>query len=85
MKAILTFALVLFFGGISIAQQSNNNQKVDTFQAEAVLILENTETSSSKQANVSNQQSIARLYRYKNTRVKKALFFTTKKDKPKLA
>ncbi len=85
MKAILTFALILFFGGISMAQQSNNDQKVDTFQVEVVQFLENSEESSSEQVNVSKKQSIARLYRFKNSRVKKALFFTTKKDKPKLA
>ncbi|UWX55915.1 hypothetical protein NYZ99_05910 [Maribacter litopenaei] len=85
MKAILTLSLVLFFGGISLAQDAKVNQKVDAVQADVLLIENNFETENVTIFGEGKQTGIARLYRYKNSRVKSALFFTTKKDKPKLA
>lgn len=85
MKAILTFTLILFLGGISLAQDAKFNQRVDTVQGEVLLIESNMETEKTKFLGEGNQNGISRLYRYKNSRVKSALFFTTKKDKPKLA
>ena len=38
-----------------------------------------------KEVKIDTEKSVARLYKFKNSRVKKALAFTTKKDKPKLA
>ncbi|TLF45780.1 hypothetical protein [Maribacter aurantiacus] len=85
MKAILTFSLVLFFGGISLAQDANINQKVATLQEDVVLVASHLETKNVKGLDMKGQTGIARLYRYKNSRVKSALFFTTKNNKPKLA
>lgn len=85
MKAILTFFLVLFFGGVSLAQDAKVNQKVDALQ-EGVFLIENSMETENKDTIVGNNHTgVARLYRYKNSRVKSALFFKTKKDKPKLA
>lgn len=85
MKAILTFFLVLFFGGISLAQDANSNQKVATLQQDIVLVESHLETENLKGLDTKGQTGFARLYRYKNSRVKSALFFTTKNNRPKLA
>jgi hypothetical protein len=38
-----------------------------------------------KEASLKSTNEVARLYKYKNSRVKKALSFTTKKNKAKMA
>ena len=85
MKAILTFSLILFFGGISLAQDAKVNQKLDTLQEGVVLVKTHLDTENVNVLGTKGQAGIVRLYRYKNSRVKSALFFTTKNDKPKLA
>ncbi|ASV29040.1 hypothetical protein [Maribacter cobaltidurans] len=85
MKAILTFSLVLFFGGMSMAQNVKKNDKVDTLQENVILTDNSLDTENIEILVGEKQTEVARLYRYKNSRVKSALFFKTKKDKPKLA
>ena len=84
MKAILTFSLILFFGGMSMAQNVKNNYKVDTLRENVILTDSSLETENIETLGREKQMEVARLYRYKNSRVKSALFFKTKKDKPKL-
>ena len=84
MKAILTFSLILFFGGISMAQNVKSNDKVDTLRENVILTDSSLDTENIETLGGEKQMEVARLYRYKNSRVKSALFFKTKKDKPKL-
>ncbi|RRQ47506.1 hypothetical protein DZC72_17365 [Maribacter algicola] len=85
MKAILTLSLVLFFGGTSLAQDGKVNVKVATLQESVILIDSTVQTDTMDVIGKEGQTGIARLYRHKNSRVKSALFFTTKNDTPKLA
>lgn len=75
MKAILTIIFILFIGLAAQAQNKTSEVKVDTEKAEIVMV--------TKIAQEDN--AIARLYRRPNSRVKKALNFTTKRNRAKLA
>ena len=75
MKTIVTIIFILF---ISFAAQAQNNTpevKVETVKTEIVTVTKITQ----------EDNAIARLYRRPNSRVKKALNFTTKRNRAKLA
>lgn len=76
MKAVLTIIATLFIGTLAMAQ---DNVKVETVTAPVVLNVEIADTVS-----VDGEQ-VARLYRRPNARVNKALSFTTKRNRSKLA
>lgn len=78
MKAILTTIAVIFFGTLTMAQSVSNETKVETVAFSVTLDIE-IDTDSKKEIKV------ARLYRYKNSRIKKALSFRTKRNRAKLA
>ena len=75
MKAIITIVFVLFIG-IAAQAQKAQEAKVETIQMEMVAIAE---------IDVNKKQigstEVARLYRRPNARVKKALSFSTKRDR----
>ena len=75
MKAIVTIIFILFIGLAAQAQDKQSEAKVETFKTEIVTV-----TTISQDDN-----AVARLYRRPNSRVKKALNFTTKRNKAKLA
>jgi len=78
MKTLLTLIFVLFIG---VAAQANNvgqEVKVETVTMSIV-------TSTSNEVSVKNENKVARLYMFKNSRVKKELSFSTKLNKAKLA
>ena len=76
MRAILTFVLFLT---ITVTASANTNQeKVATSTQEVKLEITITKETS-------KQDTIARLYKFKNTRVKRALKFVTKAHKAKMA
>lgn len=83
MKSILTLVLVLFFGAIALAQ--NTNDKVETFKIGVVLVTDNNTSIDQQKTTISTENTVARLYRYKNSRVKSELRFSTLKNRPKLA
>ena len=86
MKVILTLLFVLFFGAMSVAQDNKVELKPKGVQTE--IVIQNTDVKTAeviKVITIQNDNSIARLYRYKNSRIKKALAFTTKRNKAKLA
>jgi len=85
MKAILTLLFVLFFGLTAFAQNTSTNDTVEPIKMGIVLDSGIITTNDTKEVKKNTEESIARLYKFKNSRVKKALAFTTKKDKPKLA
>jgi len=72
MKTIVTLIFVLFIGVAAQAQDAKVDTKVETIEMSIATptIKENT---------------VARLYKNKNSRVKKALTFTTKRNSAKLA
>ena len=78
MKAILTTIAVIFFGTLTMAQSVSKEIKVETVTYSVTLDVE-INTDSEKEVKV------ARLYRYKNSRIKKALSFRTKRNRAKLA
>ncbi|RKR12254.1 hypothetical protein CLV91_2380 [Maribacter vaceletii] len=73
MKTILTLIFVLFIG--VAAQAQNNTQEVKVVTIEKTIVTETTVESN----------TVARLYKRTNSTVKKALKFTTKRNKAKLA
>ncbi len=85
MKAILTILFILFFCLTAFAQNTNTNDTVEPIKMGIVLDSGVSTTNDTKEVKIDTEKSVARLYKFKNSRVKKALAFTTKKDKPKLA
>lgn len=78
MKAIITLIFVLFIGMTVEAQRAKSNVKV-------VTITKGIVTNGGEGASLKNEGSVARLYLFKNSRIKKELSFTTKSNKSKLA
>ena len=75
MKAIVTIIFIIFIGLTTQAQDKTPEVKVETVKTEIVTVTNITQ----------EDNAIARLYRRPNTRIKKALNFTTKRNKSKLA
>lgn len=78
MKAILTLIAVIFFGTLAMAQDISKEVKIETTAVGVELDI-TIEKENKKETEV------ARLYRFKNSRIKKALSFRTKKNRSKLA
>ena len=72
MKTILTILFVLTIGVTAQAQDAKVDVKVETVEMTIVT-------------STTNGNTVARLYKFKNSRVKKALSFTTKRNKAKIA
>ncbi len=71
MKAIITIIFILFIG---VAAQAQDAKEVKVVTVEKTVVIKTAE-----------ETKVARLYKFKNSRVKKALSFTTKRNKAKLA
>jgi hypothetical protein len=78
MKTIATIFFIFFIGMSAQAQNNTTDVKVKTIEMTIV-----TETPT--ELNLENTTEIARLYKFKNARVTKALSFTTKRNKAKMA
>ncbi len=78
MKTLFTLIFVLFIGVAAQANTVDQEVKVETISMSIV-------TSSEKEVSVKNENKVARLYMFKNSRVKKELSFSTKLNKAKLA
>lgn len=81
MKTILTLLFVLFIGLAAQAQSSVENTQIKVTTIEMGIV---TSTSFEKIDN-DNKIEVARLYKFKNSRIKKALKFTTKRNRAKMA
>ena len=79
MKTIFTLLFVLTIGVAAQAQDSATEVKVETVELTIVT------SGSQKEVELEKKNEVARLYKFKNSRVKKALAFTTKRNKSKLA
>ena len=79
MKTIATLIFILFIGVAAQAQTATEEVKVEVIEMTIVTKTTNDNVTAEKNTEV------ARLYKFKNSRVKKALSFTTKRNKAKMA
>ena len=85
MKAILTLVLILIFGATAMAHPNvSSDEKVNTYAVGLVLDFSADVPVADKET-LDTEDKVVRVYRSKNSRVKKALSFATKKSRPKLA
>ena len=79
MKTLITLIFVLLIGVAAQAQTATEDVKVETIEVTIA-----TEAAVEKVA-VEKNTEVARLYRRSNSRVKKALSFSTKRNRAKMA
>lgn len=78
MKTIATIFFILFIGTAAQAQDNTNDVQVITVETASV-------TETVKELNLETKTEVARLYKFKNARVKKELSFTTKRNTAQMA
>ena len=78
MKPFVTLFFFLLLTTTAFAQNAAKIEKVETFSNGVALEIQIS-------SSVEVEQEVARLYRYKNSRVKKALRFRTKRNTSKFA
>lgn len=78
MKAILTFVFFIFITTTAMGQASAKEVKVETTPLKVELNITINKEDATK-------TEVARLYKFKNSRVKKALKFSTKNNRSKMA
>ncbi len=78
MKAIVTIIFIIFFGIAAQAQNGTKEVQVETID---MGIVATTTTETKNEVNT----AVARLYKFKNSKIKKALSFSTKRNRPKMA
>lgn len=74
MKIILTLIFVLFLGATAMAQNVKADTKVATIKMGVVL---STEIGIKSTKHATKENTVARVYKFKNTRAKRALVFET--------
>jgi len=79
MKTIATLIFVLFIGVAAQAQTATEEAKATT--VEMTIVTETTV----EEVTLESATEVARLYKRDNARVNKALSFTTKRNKAKMA
>ncbi|MDF4221774.1 hypothetical protein PXC01_09265 [Maribacter sp. M208] len=85
MKALFTTLIVIFAGALALAQTPQTDDKINATEVGVVLADSTDNINHEKEITITDETSIARLYRYKNARVNKELAFITAKDYGKLA
>ena len=78
MKTIVTIIFIIFLGITAQAQTADTDVKVKTFEMTIV-------TETTYELNLEVKTEVARLYKFKNSKIKKELNFSTKANKPKMA
>ncbi len=79
MKTVSTFIFFIIIGATAMAQSPSKEVKVETLTYEIVIDIK------IEKATAVKTNTVARVYKFKNTRVKKELTFTTKRNKAKIA
>ena len=79
MKTLATLIFILFIGATAQAQNTTKQVKVETIEMTIVTSID------VKEVVLEKTNDVARLYKFKNARIKKALSFTTKRNKAKMA
>ena len=77
MKNILTILFIVFISVAAQAQTETTSVELETVEMTIVNEVE--------EVKLEEEVKVARLYKFKNSRVKKALAFKTKRDKAKMA
>ena len=77
MKNILTILFIVFISVAAKAQTETTSVELETVEMTMVNEVE--------EVKLEEEVKVARLYKFKNSRVKKALAFKTKRDKAKMA
>lgn len=86
MKAILTLSLVIIFGATALANTNDTHDiKVETIEMGIVLDSGIDTAIDFEEVEVSKENEVVRVYKRRNSRVKKAISFTTKRNRAKLA
>ncbi len=85
MKTIITLMLVLLSSTAALANNAPADVKVEFSKMVIVLADSTPGAASYKEISAVKEAGIARLYKNKYTRVKKALNFNTKRNQTKLA
>ena len=78
MKTIATIFFIFFIGMSAQAQNNTNDVNVETIEMGIA-------TETVKELNLETKTEVARLYKFKNARVTKALSFSTKRNAAKMA
>ena len=78
MKTIATIFFIFFIGTTAQAQNNTTDVKVETVEMSIV-------TGTAYELNLETTTEVARLYKFKNARVKKELSFYTKRNAAKMA
>jgi tRNA A37 threonylcarbamoyladenosine synthetase subunit TsaC/SUA5/YrdC len=78
MKTILTIIFIIFLSFTAQAQKATNEVKVETIEMAVV-------TETTYELNLEAKTEVARLYKSKNSKIKKELNFITKANKAKMA
>ncbi|MBW8243255.1 hypothetical protein K1F50_10630 [Muricauda oceani] len=78
MKTIFTIIAITFFGTMASAQDISKEAKVDAISMGVELKVDFNQT-------IKKDRKTARLYKFKNSLIKKELSFKTKRDGAKLA
>ena len=78
MKTLATIFFIFFIGTALQAQENTNDVKIDTVETAMVTVTAQT-------IKLDETKQVARLYKFKNSRIKKELSFATKRNSPKMA
>ncbi|KKN91477.1 hypothetical protein LCGC14_0218110 [marine sediment metagenome] len=78
MKTIITIIFIIFLSFTAQAQNNTNDVKVETIEMTIV-------TETTYELNLETKTEVARLYKFKNSRIKRDLNFITKANKAKMA
>ena len=78
MKTIITIIFIIFLSFTAQAQNNTDNVKVETIEMTIV-------TETTYELNLETETEVARLYKFKNSRIKRDLNFITKANKTKMA
>ena len=78
MKTILTIIFIICLSFTVQAQNATNVVKVETIEMTIV-------TETTYELNLETKTEVARLYKFKNSKIKKELNFISKANKPKMA
>ncbi|QCX00741.1 hypothetical protein FGM00_11715 [Aggregatimonas sangjinii] len=80
MKSILTIVFIITLGVFAQAQNTSTEVEANTIEMSVVVVADVEEAIITE-----NTMEVARLYRRSNSQVKKALAFTTKRNRAKMA
>ncbi len=85
MKALFTLTLILIFSANALAQNTDANEQLKADTVDTALFAGDKIGDDKKEVEADNGKTIARLYRSKNSLVKKELQFRTKRNRAKLS